>query len=368
MKKKKANTLVFTIFFFILFLSFCAMAIDGAIILTQRVKLQNATESAALAGASELNSDPNPAVSQASAVTAAKNTFTLLKYGGLENVDVNDPVDFNVSFSSARRLDLHVKMIAQPLFLAFLGVNGINLEANAHAVSEPLSVTANYAGVNWVTSNSVYLSDIIDDASDITAPIGGTIDNLASYFTTIAGYSLIEAGGGPLSLGPSGYVTIKLPSPIVDKLGYDLYIKEAGDSLEGYMVFAGLDENPDNPYNHDLPGGEIYWKNISCSGTSTELAADAHSTATGTNLSPSNQDKFYGSGSFDLADACITGTANEISMAKYIRIIDDNVEDAFIKSGAPYVHVNTYGEASTATAGADIDQVTVLNSVRLISP
>ena len=53
-------------------------------------------------------------------------------------------------------------------------------------------------------------------------------------------YRLINSDSSKgLSLGPGGYVTIRLPVPIVNKEGYDLYIREAGAAKDGYMVFAG---------------------------------------------------------------------------------------------------------------------------------
>ena len=54
-------------------------------------------------------------------------------------------------------------------------------------------------------------------------------------------------------------------------------------------------------------------------------------------------------------------------MAKYIRIVDDNQESAFVTSGdGKYYKAMLYGESSTATAGADIDYVKVLNHVKLV--
>jgi hypothetical protein len=51
-------------------------------------------------------------------------------------------------------------------------------------------------------------------------------------------------------------------------------------------------------------------------------------------------------------------------MVKYIRIIDDNAEDAYY-NGVKY---DIYGDSSTATPGADIDTVKIFNHVRLIKP
>ncbi len=55
-------------------------------------------------------------------------------------------------------------------------------------------------------------------------------------------------------------------------------------------------------------------------------------------------------------------------MAKYIRIVDDNNESAFVTSDAStYYKTMLYGEASSTTSGADIDAVSVLNHVKLIA-
>ena len=125
------------------------------------------------------------------------------------------------------------------------------------------------------------------------------------------------------------------------------------------MVFAGVDQNPTNPYvSVDSPGGGIYWINITSSGYSDDIA-NPFGTAT-TKLSTANQDKIYGSAYFDI-------DASNISIVKYIRIIDDNDESAFAKTGSFYYRTKIYGDSSTATAGADIDAVKVLNHVRLIS-
>ena len=49
--KKEASSLLFFVFFFMAFLMFMAFAVDGTIVLTNRVKLQSATEASALAAA-----------------------------------------------------------------------------------------------------------------------------------------------------------------------------------------------------------------------------------------------------------------------------------------------------------------------------
>jgi len=202
----------------------------------------------------------------------------------------------------------------------------------------------------------------------ILMPVGNTPS--ASYQSSFVNFGLINndveddtAKGDALSLGPGGFITMRLPAPIVDKTGYDLFVKEVGDSIEGYMVFAGIDADPTDPYVKKGSTGSINWVNISSCGVSnSNLGTLAHQSAN-TELS-SNTDKFYGSGYFDFSKCTPT-----ITMAKYIRIIDDNEESAFVSNDKnTYYKVMMYGEASTATAGADIDAVKVLNHVKLINP
>jgi hypothetical protein len=294
----------------------------------------------------------------------------LLNKGSLKNVDVSNINFFEVDIVS-NKVTVKTTMISQPFFLAFLGVSGIKLEAKASAVSEPLNITSSYApDIIWVTPSAAYLSDILSknvnmNDTAIVTPLGNGPS--VSYYligttpTSTPNFSLMDSKGDgkSLSLGPGGFVTIKLPAPIIDKPGPDLEIDEAG-TAEGYMVFAGLDNDPTNPYvDKDNVGGGISWINISASGTSTlGLGGNAHQSAN-TKLGTNIQDKFYGSGTFDIG-------ASGISMAKYIRIVDDNSETGFVNNNGNYYKAMLYGEASTLTPGADIDAVSVLNHVKLV--
>ncbi len=370
MSKKSASATVYIIFFIVIFLALTTFAVDGAIVLTNRVKLQNLTESTALAAAAEFNysSTASAADIRQKVSDTANETFELLNKDGLQvamiNVDVSD---------TSNKVLIKTSMVSRPFFLAFLGVSGINLEAKACAVSEILPISANYSGINWLSAGAAYLSDILSkdlnlNDTAILIPLG---DFASASYDLAAGYvnfGLIESqDDNPLSLGPGGFITIKLPAPIVDKPGADLFIKETG-SLEGYFVFAGLDNNPANPYVHsNQPGDGIAWLNISCSGTPEKADSGnligAYTAAT-ESATLGNQDKFYGSGYFDIGASCVDG----ISMAKYIRIVDDNNESAFVTSDAStYYKTMLYGEASSTTSGADIDAVSVLNHVKLIA-
>jgi hypothetical protein len=373
MNKKNASSTLYFIFFFIIFLAFCAFAVDGAIVLTNRSKLQNITEMTAMAAASEFNSDKTNHLNIASPAEVsevdriAQAVFKILKNDSLQTAKMDTPVGYIDKNNHTVTITAH--MVSQPFFLSFLGVTGINLDAKAVAVSESLKVKASYGGkINWLTKKMPYGTDIIPNDSAILTPLGVGLKS-ASYSSGSVNYDLISSDvNDPLSLGPGGFITIKLPVPIVDKEGYDLYIKESG-ALEGYMVFAGLDKDPDQPYvDHTSPNGGLNWVNISCTGdpesTDSNNVIGAYNAPTN-NLG--NQTKFYGSGYFDISKKCDStdGYNGHTSMIKYIRIVDDNSETAFIQSGTGYYQTMLYGEASSATAGADIDSVQVLNYVHL---
>lgn len=352
--KKNASATIYIIFFFVMFLAFSAFAIDGAIVLTNRVKLQNATEAAALAAASEFNSGSTVSDS-------ATETFNILKSDSLSSAKVTSVT----TDTEKDQVLLTTEYISQPIFLSFLGVTGIKLEAKACAVSEALPVKVQYSGVNWLTSSltTEYFSDILSKDSSILKPLSANPPveyvKSASYDSSDEViYSSIETRG--LSLGAGGYVTIKLPNPIIDKPGYDLSIDENGSAIEGYMVFAGLDVDPKKPYeDKDAKGSDIYWVNISSSGTSTNGLSAANAKRSVSTDGLGNQDVFFGDGKFDISES-------GLSMVKYIRIVDDNQEKAYVK-GNPAL-IDFYGEASTATAGADVASIRVLNHVRLIPP
>ena len=366
-QKRKGFSIIYVVIYITVFLAFSAFAVDGSIIFTKRMKLQNITEATALACASEFNYDMNAddTTLENHITDTAEGTFNLLKQDGLTSADMG--VEVTVG---SKIVKVETEAIAEPFFLTFLGVNGIKIKAKASAVSEAMPITANYAGIQWVTASAAYYSDILSqdlnlNDTAILFPLGNF--NSASY-DTISGYAnfslLNSEDDKPLSLGPGGFVTIKLPAPIVNKPGNDLFIKEKG-ALEGYMVFAGLDNNPASPYVKAGDEGDgISWINISCSGTPQNTDSNGLlGTYTASTDNLGSQDKFYGSGYFDIGASCTGG----ISMAKYIRIVDDNNESAFVTDdNSAHYQAMLYGESSMATSGADIDNIKVLNHVRLI--
>lgn len=358
-----ASTLTFISFFIIVFLALAAFAVDGTITFVNRMKLQNITEQTALIAASEFTYSNNASNADvySQVYSTAQTTFNYLKQDSLEYATINISVD-----PGSRKVSLVTTYKSQPYFLSFLGVSGINLTAKAGALSEPLPVTANYTGINWLTASAAYLSDILSkdvnlNDTAIMMPLGNAPS--ASYDTTsgFVMFSNINSSTKPLSLGPGGFITIKLPAPIIDKEGDDLYIQECGGAVEGYMVFAGIDNDPSKPYvNSSNTGSGISWVNITNTGTSVDSQLDSSALQTTNTQLPTNiQDKIYGSAYFNIAK-------KNLAMVKYIRIIDDNQESAYYKkSDGTYTKIMIYGEASTNTAGADIGSVQVLNHVYL---
>lgn len=367
--KKKASVTLYIIALFTLFLAFCSFAIDGTIIFTKRFKLQNITESTALAAAQEFDNVSKKSEENVgeNVKNVARQTFEILKNDSLENATIEISVN-----TESNKVLIKSECKAQTYFLAFLGVKWVNLKAKSCATSEILSVNAKHAGINWLTSKAAYISDILfsgDDLKDtaVLFPLGSSFSaSIVTESSDKVGYifNLIDSENDEgLSLGPGGYITIKLPTPILDKSGYDLEIDEAG-ALEGYMVFAGIDNNPDNPYiNSKTTGDGISWTNISACGTSVNSSSvDGNYYAQTSSLG--SQRKVYGSNYFDISNGC----GGNISMIKYLRIIDDNSETAFVTNNkSDYYKTTLYGEASSITAGADIDAVKILNHVKLIN-
>src|SRR5574344_340969 len=368
MKKKQASMTVYIVAMMVVFLAFMAFAIDGTITFTNRMKLQNITEMTALRAASEFNysKDATDDAKKNQVESTANNIFELLSKDGLTTA-VIDSVNVD---TSSKKILVKTHYLSQPIFLAFLGINGIKLEAQSAAQSEVLDVTAKYPGVNWLTPKAIYTSDILSKDLNfhdtaILLPLGNF--NSASYDSGLVNFSLIDSDDDKsLSLGEGGFITIRLPAPVTDKQGNDLFIKEAGDDIEGYMVFAGIDNNPQNPYVQNGNAGDgISWVNISCAGTpevnNDKLEASYSVTTNGLG----SQNRFFGSGYFDIGASCIGHT---LSMVKYIRIVDDNDESGFaLSSDGNYYKIKMYGESASATSGADIDYIQVLNHVKLIS-
>ena len=203
----------------------------------------------------------------------------------------------------------------------------------------------------------MYESDIITSSGDTKDSYiqhsidtqGRNIFNASySYVSNGTDYNATPLWGNisseGLNLGPGGYVTIKMPTPILDKPGDDFSITEDGDFKDGYKVYAGIDKNSKNPYvNADKPQDGVYWVQLTggeCSGIGTVQS-----------------DTYFCSATFDIAQ-------DSLSMVKYLMIVDDNEQKGYIQEAGDIVEV--VGESSTVTAGADIKDIKILNYVTLV--
>lgn len=375
MKKRRGSATLYLILFITIILAFCAFAVDGTIIYTARAELQSATNATALAVGAEFK--PNDTFFNKETLKEdANNIFKaqsvgLLKYAKIEKAYVN---------GNAKMVKLKTSCNTPTFFLGLLGVSVVKINAVATAKAEELDSTSSYGNVSWVNASTAYFTDVISgDFSDtaVLLPLGSSEDRLiGASFSKVNGsvavdYSLINNNylDQPLSLGDGGYVTLRLPAPVINKPGPDIYIGESGVK-EGYVVFAGTDTDSKNPYqNSKKPGGGITWVNISCAGVPKETNfTDAVQDING--ASKLSGKKFYGSGYFDIGNSCISGETDSISVVKYLKIFDDNVEDCYttptLNDDSVYHLFKIYGEASTATPGADINYVSVLNNTRLV--
>jgi hypothetical protein len=375
-KNKKGVSLAIAALGMVTILSFAGLVIDTGMILNYRNELQKAVETAALLGASNLEpiKDSDKIYIDTSQIKKIiQETFDYTKTGFLRNAEMkaadNTYCDINAESKTVR---VYATVNAPTYFLKFIWIPYVKIQAQAAAMSAPFYLSPDFP-------KEPVIGSLITDTSadtDIRNPVGdnynANIDpaDFTVNYANIYGFPDNRA----LHLGPGGYIMLRLPVPLVDRGGFDLYIRELGN-LEGYFVFAGTDVNPSNPYiNEGTPGDGIEWTNISCTGTPSDIS---NSTAIGAykvnvdylNGMTISLTKFYGSGFFDLDLSCTNDPQNyngHIKTVKYIKIIDDNSEDGFMADN-PNISSLLIGEHSSPTPGADIDSVGVFHHTRLIS-
>ncbi len=419
---RKGVSIIVLMFSLFAIVGLCALVLDLGLILNQRYELQKAVESAALQAISEYElyeTDRNTAGdyrlgfpddskidNTSTGITrtyydALKGYNQLLKVG----VDSAPTITFN---KDSRAIRVDSAATVPTYFISILGISEVEIQARAAAINIPAYLSGKFPRpngsiVNGVNDASVAGTDYRD--TEIKPPLGwdtsagthptGTVYNRNTDFDNIYG----RPDGKALSLGPGGHILIKLPATIFDGKGTDFIIYERGHA-EGYFVYAGVDVDPNNPYiDAANPGSGINWVNISCTGTPLYVKMDddemigAHRTQVIISGTSYNDYKFYGSGAFDIGARCdnavdgvvYDGTdpasSFQIKNIKYLKIIDDNIEDGFFlqprldftnhpqadnytEHGIPMV---IPGEHSTYTPGADIDSIEIRHHSRLIS-
>ncbi|MEI7475674.1 MAG: pilus assembly protein TadG-related protein [bacterium] len=379
MKKRKGASLIIFALGAITILSFACFVIDLGIVVNAQNEFQKVLDSAALIGASNLEpTTDNTGVTQintSNAKQATLDTYTsMVSSLGLKNANATPTID-ETTHAASKAIKIESDIEVTTFFAKLVGINKIKINAQAAAISAPIYLSSKLP--QGLVNGSIIAESQGD--TDIRNPVGDS-SNVNSNINNILGAPDNKA----LSLGPGGYIMIKLPSALMDMPGAELYVRELG-TLEGYYIFAGNDTDPNNPYtNEAMQGGGISWTNISCTGIPANADNTGKAGAYYKDISyygtTRTEAKFYGSGYFDLGSKCsadpngsipydgtgATAGAGNIKSAKYLKIIDDNIEDGFLQESSANP-VLLIGEHASITPGADIDSVAVLHHPRLIS-
>ncbi len=428
---KKGVSVIILVFSLFAIVGLSALVLDLGLIINQRHELQKAVESSALQAVSEYElyesdrntandyrlrlPDNNSAPYDDTKIRDVANSYykSLKNFNQLLSIGVkSEPsITFN---KDSRAIMVEVNATFPTYFISIFGIPGIEVQAKAAAVNVPVYLSERFPrptgsiinGLNGPADPGVDYRD-----THIRPPLGwdtsagahptGTVFNRNSDFNNIYG----RPDGKSLSLGPGGYVTIKLPATIYDGKGADFIIYERGHA-EGYFVYAGVDADPADPYidalntpDPDSGKRRINWINISCTGIPLYARLDddemlgAHRTQVIRNGVSYTDYKFYGSGLFDLGAKCVnaidgtvydgtdSSSSIQIKNIKYLKIIDDNIEDGFFlqprldfinhPSATPVdtphaIPMIIPGEHSTFTPGADLDSIEILHHSRLI--
>ncbi len=421
-KSRNGVSVIILIFSLFAIIGLAALVLDLGLIINQRHELQKAVESSALLAASEYElyeSDRRTAddfrlhFPDDSKITDTGTGIGTVYYKALKDynqfLSVGTDLSPTVSFNKDSRAVLVEANARFPTyFLSIIGISKIQIEAKAAAVNIPAYLSGNFPKPSGSIVNGVdtSVSPEVRD-TEIKPPLGrdtsggvhptGTVYNQNTDFDNIYG----RPDGISLSLGPGGHVLIRLPSTIYDGKGVDFAVYERGNA-EGYFLYAGVDNDPANPYiDAANPGGGINWINVSCTGIPLYARMDndepigAYETDVYINNNSSETAyKFYGSGFFDLGARCEdssgtvfydgtdTSASPRINNVKYLKIIDDNIEDGFFLQ--PRLNFGTHpaisnlntehaipmiipGEHSSITPGADIDAIEIRHHARLIS-
>jgi hypothetical protein len=358
-KKEQGLSLVVFALGLAALLGFAALAIDLGISNNIQNELQKATTTSALVGALHMAPDEMGNIDQNAAKQAAVDSFyeAVSAIPGIGSVvlvnpvsqatGVNDP-SFIQTIPTSRAVRVQTRAQVPTFFMAVIGIRNLQINAQAAATNLPAYPSRNLPA----PTGSLIASDIKD-------PVGGINNNAykcSGGSPDDASFILGPPDNVPVALGPGGSVTLRMPAPIVDGPGGDIYVRELGD-LEGYYIYVGIEN-----------GGSISWTNISCTGIPTEGALSVPGSVAGAYADDNGQYKFYGSGLFDLGATCsgpgvnYTGTVNN---AEYIMIMDDNVEDGILSSNLTEA-VLLPGEHASSSPGADIDTVAVLHHSRII--
>lgn len=316
--KKQGVSLIVIIFSTLAILGFAGLVVDLGIIVTSQNELQKIAESCSLIGSSTITATVD------SGGTVGYSANSTMINSEIQNA-FNREVSGNSFLSSAVLQPVQIKQNSGAVrvtvtanesayFTRLLGLSSFRMVAQGAAQNSPIYLNQNFPRMAPPNPSGSVISTAAD--TNIVSPMGPNGNHMNSI-TNIYG----APNSMPVCLGPAGYVTIRVPAPLEDKTGEDIFVRTFGN-YKGYFLFAGVDTDPASPYiNSTSPGSGIMWVNISCTGVSAET------NNTSGNLAPyatgvvfnngSNQlvvkPKFYGSGYFDMGRSCTDGLGNSIN-------------------------------------------------------
>ena len=124
-EKKRADISIMVAVFCVAFLAFCAFGIDMAYITLNRVKLQRAVETTALASVARYKD---------SLVDESEELFNLYKSKFDTTKDAQlVSSEYKDEGSGIFKVKISAKLMSPTYFLRFAGVGGVRIEANSYA-------------------------------------------------------------------------------------------------------------------------------------------------------------------------------------------------------------------------------------------
>jgi Putative Tad-like Flp pilus-assembly len=283
LKDENGQALIITALCMTCFFGFMALAADVGIMLREKRLVQSAADSAAIAGALEVNLDPTN-VSTAAQAAATQNGFTSGSSGA--TVTVNSPPLFGPHASQANAVEVIVSQSQPALFMGFFGISSMSPTARAVAVN---GGAAN--GCVFITSSNASPAFNLQGSFDVTTPNCGIIVN-----SNAAGALNFTGAGGTLTAGSvgvagtcTGHCSDSTPAPVTG-------IVPVSDPL------AKLD--PSFP----VPTGCIAGGTLTGSPAAGCYSGDASGNLTLSNVTLTGMYVFTGSGTVTLSGTIQTGT------------------------------------------------------------
>lgn len=192
-KKLKASVIISVVAFFVIFFIFCGFAIDFSLVLTTRAQLQNAVEVSAL---NSLDRRTDAAIRN-----RANEIFNCSRVGSLSHARI---ANIQIKADPNRAVQISATVPVRPYFLSVLGINEIELQAQASA-------------------RAVYTTPSVDGSFDL-----------------------------------ANHIQYELDTPFLAR-EKEIFVRRGGSNASrDFRVFAGLSSGGNNPNN-------IRWIEITCS-------------------------------------------------------------------------------------------------------